>query len=1133
MNSSSSSLLLSSSSSTSSAFTYDVFLSFRGEDTRKNFTGHLYEALKRAGINAFIDDEELPRGKSISAELIWAIEGSRVSVVVFSTNYGDSRWCLEELVKIMERRRSFGQVVLPVFYNVDPSDVRKQTGSFAEAFRKHEERFGSDSDKIMLWRNTLKEAGELSGWDLRNTADGHEAKFIKMIVDEVSRQLNSTYLFVALYPVGIDFRVQEMRSLLAIESDNNVRMIGIWGMGGLGKTTIAKAMFNEFYHSFEGRSFLANVRENWDQPSQRVRLQEQLLYDILKSKTKLGSVDRGVMVIKERLCRRKVLVIVDDVDHVQQLNAIARSRDWFGLGSRIIITTRDEHLLKQLEVDSIYMAKEMTDTESLELFSWHAFRRSYPGEGYFGLSRSVVSYCGGLPLALEVLGSFLFGRNTPEWESALEKLKRTPNDHIQKKLRISYDAFGSDDEVKDIFLDISCFFIGMDRDYVSQILDACGLHAEIGISLLLQRCFITIVQNKLMMHDLLRDMGREIVREISLKEPGKWSRLWLREDICDVLTKQTGTEQVEGLSLKMERLTEMKFSTQAFTKMKRLRLLQLNHVQITGSYEYLSKELRWLSWHGCSMKFLPNNFYQGNLVAISLKYSNLTQVWKVPQMLEKLKILNLSHSHNLTRTPDFSKLPGLRKLILKDCTSLYEIHQSIGTLDKLVFVNLKDCKILRSLPKDFYRLKSLESLIISGCSMFHNLDEDLGELASLTTLLADNTEIRRVPSTIVRLRNLKHLSLCGVKASTSNSLPSSFWSWLTARKRPEPVTLLPPSLKGLNSLTRLLLHDCNLTDDAIPKDIGSLSALVDLNLDNNNFSALPSSLRGLTKLRMLTLNNCTMLQSIPDLPRNLNTLFATNCTALEELPNMSDISGMQNLSLSDCHKLVNVPGLEKLFNSMGVLRMEGCNNISTNFKDRILQGWNTSTGQFAVFLSRHDIPEWFTYISEGNLVCFRVPQMENCSLESLDLCILYSSSPDHGIKSFTIPSLSVINHTKRNIFRRTALSVDLLTHRKYSLWQGRFSNKMFKLEEGDEVAVIFDFGPQFVVKKTGVYLLWDKNVDHKMIEYSSMANEDSIVPSDDQTGVGLKRSLDQDVAGPSKSSSCFDEDPSPKRLRHA
>jgi hypothetical protein len=119
---------------------------------------------------------------------------------------------------------------------------------------------------------------------------------------------------------------------------------------------------------------------------------------------------------------------------LEQLNAIARSRDWFGPGSRIIITTRDEHLLKTLEVDEVYTAKEMSENESLELFSWHAFRNSYPTEDYMDLSRSVVAYSGGLPLALEVLGSFLFSRSMREWKSALEKLKRIPHDQIQKNL---------------------------------------------------------------------------------------------------------------------------------------------------------------------------------------------------------------------------------------------------------------------------------------------------------------------------------------------------------------------------------------------------------------------------------------------------------------------------------------------------------------------------------------------------------------------------------------------------------------------------------------------------------------------------------------------------------------------------
>lgn len=130
-------------------------------------------ALENAGVNVFIDDDELRRGEDITAELVRAIRGSRISVIVFSSNYAESSWCLEELVKIMECRKTLGQKVFPIFYDVNPSDVRKQTGSFVQAFQKHEKRFQKDTEhKVDRWRAALTEASNLSGWDLRNTGDG-------------------------------------------------------------------------------------------------------------------------------------------------------------------------------------------------------------------------------------------------------------------------------------------------------------------------------------------------------------------------------------------------------------------------------------------------------------------------------------------------------------------------------------------------------------------------------------------------------------------------------------------------------------------------------------------------------------------------------------------------------------------------------------------------------------------------------------------------------------------------------------------------------------------------------------------------------------------------------------------------
>jgi len=365
----------------------------------------------------------------------------------------------------------------------------------------------------------------------------HEAKFIKKIVGEILRELRSTYLFVAFYPVGINRRVQQLNFLLNAGS-SEVCIVGIYGMGGIGKTTIAKAMYNELFHSFDGKCFLANVREISQQPNGHVKLQEQLLFDILKTdKIKIGNVDRGMNMIKERLHSRKVLLILDDVDKLDQLQAIAGSRDWFGSGSRIIVTTRDKHVLTVLGADRVYMAREMNDIEALELFSWHAFRTSHPVEDYKELSEQIVDYCGRLPLALEVIGSFLFGRSIVEWKSALEKLRRIPDDQIQKKLQISFDGL-NDDTQKDIFLDISCYFIGMYKEYVLPILNGCDFFADIGLSVLTQRCLVSVNEkNKLIMHDLLRDMGREIVRAQSPNNPGRRSRLWIPEEVGDILRR--------------------------------------------------------------------------------------------------------------------------------------------------------------------------------------------------------------------------------------------------------------------------------------------------------------------------------------------------------------------------------------------------------------------------------------------------------------------------------------------------------------------------------------------------------------------------------------------------------------------
>jgi hypothetical protein len=377
----------------------------------------------------------------------------------------------------------------------------------------------------------------------------HESKLIQIIVQVVLSKLNPRYMKVATYPVGIDSQVKDIISMLCVGT-NEVRIVGIYGMPGIGKTTIAKAVFNQICHQFEGSCCLLNIRERLDQHTGLLQLQKQLLRDALDGNIwHCNDDDERINRIKSQFCRKRVLVILDDVDQLKHLRGLAGERDWFGPGSRIVITTRDERLLTRLEVERKYHAKGLNNDESLQLFSWHAFKKPHPMKEDLELSEVVVDYVGGVPLALEVLGSNLFKRSITHWRSFIQKLQKNLPHEIQRQLITSLDDL--DGEVKGMFLDIACFFSGMDKDYVGKILDGRGFYPEMGFDILRERSLLTVnSENKLQMNNLLRDVGREIIHQMAPNHPGKRSRLWHREDImavldnyCSVITNSSSFRQ--------------------------------------------------------------------------------------------------------------------------------------------------------------------------------------------------------------------------------------------------------------------------------------------------------------------------------------------------------------------------------------------------------------------------------------------------------------------------------------------------------------------------------------------------------------------------------------------------------------
>ena len=352
-----------------------------------------------------------------------------------------------------------------------------------------------------------------------------EGKFIQEIVDWIFTILKDKRSIV--YEdgfVGIDSRVEEMNLFLDMNS-NDVRFIGICGKSGMGKTTLARFVFDKICNQFEACSFLENVKEV-SKARGLETLQELLLCDISKGALRVREVSRGIQVIRNILRDKKVLIVVDDASEKRHLEALA-GKSWFGPRSRIIVTTEDECLLKSYEIPTIYKADGLNNDEAQRLFS----HKAHCEIDFLDLGNDFVTYAQGSPLVLKVLGSHLCKRTKEEWETAWNQLKEILNEDISEKLRIAYN--GLEELEKKLFLHIACFFKGEDQKRVAAILESV-CHWDDNIRKLIDKSLIIIVGGKLCMHHLIQQMGWKIVCGES-PDLGKRSRLWDCTDVLYVL----------------------------------------------------------------------------------------------------------------------------------------------------------------------------------------------------------------------------------------------------------------------------------------------------------------------------------------------------------------------------------------------------------------------------------------------------------------------------------------------------------------------------------------------------------------------------------------------------------------------
>ncbi|GLJ06259.1 hypothetical protein SUGI_0034490 [Cryptomeria japonica] len=446
--------------------------------------------------------------------------------------------------------------------------------------------------------------------------------------------------------------------------------------------------------------------------------------------------------MRDRLRGVRALLILDDVNDGEQLHAVYG--DWFGHGSRVIITSRDQHILNLAKLDSVLEMSGLGIDEGLELFSWHAFSGALPETPYQELSIKIVSACRGHPLALEVIGSHLFDKRKSNdircWEEAVHNIGENPS--ISRILQTSYD--GLTHVEKEIFLDTACYFVGESkRDAYIMWEVLYPNKVQTAIKNLSLKMLIDIRDHDFLhMHDLLQEMGRGIQEQADNN-----SRLWPSM----VGQKSFNKDRAKEVKMLVYRV-ENKRDPVSVHNMPSLRYLFLQNTKVAVNVVKLAPNLIWIKIRDCEV---VSDRHTWMMSRTQLQFDSS---WS------QVRILSLEQCAFPTKIPNtLDSLVNLQRLYIQHCKDLTTLPSTVGNLLQLKELKLCGCKSLKRLPDTVGNLVRLEVLCLGDCADLKSLPSTLGNLAQLQSLnLVRCTGLRSLPNTIGDLAQLKWLNLRGL-----------------------------------------------------------------------------------------------------------------------------------------------------------------------------------------------------------------------------------------------------------------------------------------------------------------------------------------------------------------------------------